>query len=165
MKTIDKNLNNLLKIVVSTGVGKMRGQNAQFEEKILPDIIAEIASITGQRPATRKAKKSVAGFKIRQGDVVGVVATLRGKRKKDFFVKLSESVLPRIRDFRGIKESKVDTAGNLNIGFKDQFVFPEISPEASRITFGVEVTIVTENMNRAEAIDFFKGNGIPLTTT
>ncbi|MFA4999508.1 MAG: 50S ribosomal protein L5 [Parcubacteria group bacterium] len=164
MKKTEKKLNSLFKIVVSVGVGKMRGMNAQFEEKILPEVISELSMIVGQRPAVRKAKKSVAGFKVRQNDVVGIVATLRGKRKENFFVKLSEAVLPRVRDFRGISESKVDGAGNLSIGFKDQFVFPEANPESSRVTFGLEVTLVTEGLSRKEAIDFFKEKGIPLVT-
>ncbi len=164
MKKEAKNLNNLSKIVVSVGVGKMRQQNAQFEEKVLPDVVSELAAIVGQRPAVRKAKKSIAGFKVRQNDVVGVVATLRGKRKDDFFVKVSEAVLPRVRDFRGIPESKVDGGGNLNLGFKDQFVFPETSQEASKVTFGMEVTFVTDGLDRQEAIDFFKEKGIPLIT-
>jgi large subunit ribosomal protein L5 len=164
MKSSEKKLNKILKIVVSIGVGKMRQQNAQFEEKVLPDIISELGSIVGQRPAVRKAKKSIAGFKVRQNEVVGVVATLRGKRKDDFFMKLAEVVLPRVRDFRGLPERKIDEGGNLNLGFKDQFVFPETSPEASKVTFGLEVTIVTDRMSREEAIDFFKEKGIPLVT-
>jgi large subunit ribosomal protein L5 len=164
MKSSEKKLNKILKIVVSTGVGRMRQQNAQFEEKVLPDVISELGSIVGQRPAIRRAKKSIAGFKVRQSEVVGVVATLRGKRKDDFFVKLSEVVLPRVRDFRGLPESKIDGGGNLNLGFKDQFVFPETVPETSKVTFGLEVTIVTDRMSRAEAIDFFKEKGIPLVT-
>ncbi|MFA5052552.1 MAG: 50S ribosomal protein L5 [Parcubacteria group bacterium] len=162
MRKSGEKLNNLFKIVVSAGIGKMRGQNASFEEKVLPDIISELGNIVGQRPAVRKAKKSVAGFKVRQNDVVGVVATLRGKRKEDFFNKLAKIVLPRVRDFRGVPESKVDGAGNLNLGFKDQFVFPEASPESSKVTFGLEVTLVTEGLTREEAIDFFKEKGIPL---
>jgi len=158
------NISNISKIVVSTGLGKMRQQNAQFEDKVLPDIIAEFAAIVGQRPAIRKAKKSVAGFKMRQGDVVGLIATLRGKRKNDFWVKLTEITLPRVRDFRGIAESKVDGAGNLNLGFKDQFVFPESSQEASKVNFGLEITIVTEGMSRQKAIDFLKEKGIPSIT-
>ncbi len=165
LKTIDKKLNSISKIVVSTGVGKMRVSNAQFDDKILPEIISELAAIVGQRPSVRKAKKSVAGFKIREGDIVGVAATLRGKRKDDFFVKFSETVLPRVRDFRGLEESKIDSAGNLSLGFKDQFIFPEANPETSKVTFGLEVTIVTENMNRQAAIDFFKEKGLPLITT
>jgi large subunit ribosomal protein L5 len=164
MKSSEKKLNKISKIVISVGVGKMRQQNAQFEEKVLPDVISELADIVGQRPAVRKAKKSIAGFKVRQNEVVGIVATLRGRRKDDFFTKLSEVVLPRVRDFRGLPERKVDGGGNLNLGFKDQFVFPETSPEASKVTFGIEVTIVTDRMNREEAIDFFKEKGIPLVT-
>jgi len=165
MQKTEKKLNNISKIVVSIGLGKMRQQNAQFEDKILPDIIAEFAAIVGQKPAVRKAKKSIAGFKVRQGDIVGLVATLRGKRKDDFFIKLIEIVLPRVRDFRGIAESKIDKSGNLNLGFKDQFVFSETSQEASKVTFGLEVTIVTEGMSRQRAIDFLREKGIPSITT
>lgn len=164
MKKSEQKLDNISKIVVSVGVGKMRQQNAQFEEKILPHIINELAEIVGQKPAVRKAKKSIAGFKIRQNEVIGIIATLRGKRKEDFFTKLTTSVLPRVRDFRGIAETKVDQSGNLSIGFKDQFVFPETSPEASRVSFGIEVTIVTERLRRSQAIDFFKEKRIPLIT-
>ncbi len=165
MQKKEQKLNNISKIVVSIGLGKMRQQNAQFEDKILPNIISELAAIVGQRPAIRKAKKSVAGFKVRQGEVVGLVATLRGKKKNDFFIKLTEIVLPRVRDFRGIAESKVDASGNLNLGFKDQFVFPEASQEASKVTFGLEVTIVTEGMDRSKAIDFLREKGIPSIIT
>jgi len=165
MQKTEKKLNSISKIVVSTGLGKMRQQNAQFEDKILPDIITEFGAIVGQKPAVRKAKKSVAGFKMRQGDIIGLVATLRGKRKDDFWVKLTEITLPRIRDFRGIAEGKVDEAGNLNLGFKDQFVFPEAIQETSKVNFGLEVTIVTEGMGRKEAIDFLREKGIPSIAT
>jgi len=161
MQKTAKNLNSISKIVVSIGLGKMRQQNAQFEDKILPDIISEFAAIVGQKPAVRKAKKSIAGFKVREGDIIGLVATLRGKRKNDFWIKLTEITLPRVRDFRGIAESKIDGAGNLNLGFKDQFIFPEASQEASKINFGLEVTIVIEGMGRQEAIDFLREKGIP----
>jgi large subunit ribosomal protein L5 len=164
MKKEDKKINSISKIVVSVGVGKMRQQNAQFDDKVLPDVISELAAIVGQRPAVRKAKKSVAGFKVRENDVVGVVVTLRGRRKEDFFKKVSNIVLPRVRDFKGIVDTKVDGAGNLSIGFKDQFVFPETNPESSKVSFGVEVTMVTEGLTREEAIDFYKEKGIPLIT-
>lgn len=164
MKKDEKKINNVSKIVVSVGVGKMRQQNAQFDEKILPDIMSELAAVTGQKPAVRKAKKSVAGFKVRQNDIVGVVATLRGKRKDDFFKKIAAAVLPRVRDFRGISETKVDGAGNLSIGFKDQYVFPETNPESSKTAFGMEVTIVTNAKTKKEAVDFYKEKGIPLVT-
>ncbi|MDD3752530.1 MAG: 50S ribosomal protein L5 [Candidatus Colwellbacteria bacterium] len=164
MKKEDKKINNISKIVVSVGVGKARQQNAQFDDKVLPDIISELSAIVGQRPAVRKAKKSVAGFKVRQNDIVGVVATIRGKRKDDFFEKIANVVLPRVRDFKGIDEKKVDGAGNLSIGFKDQFVFPETDPETSKVSFGIEVTMVVEGLNRSEAIDFYKEKGIPLVT-
>lgn len=151
------------KVVVSSGLGKMRLQNAQFEAKVLPDIVKEFAAIVGQRPAVTRAKKSVAGFKVREGEAVGVVSTLRGKRKDDFLVKLAHAVLPRVRDFRGIPSSHLDKSGNLSIGFKDQTVFPEVNPEASKVSFGLEVTIVSNIRDRGRAIDFYREKGIPLT--
>lgn len=165
MKKENVKLNNaaVSKVVVSVGLGKMRQTNAQFEDKVLPEIMKEFAAITGQKPAIRKAKKSIAGFKVRQNEVVGIFATLRGKRKDDFLIKLTNVVLPRLRDFRGISAAHLDGAGNLNIGFKDQTVFPEINPEASKWNFGLEVSIVSTIKDHEEAIDFYRQIGIPLT--
>jgi large subunit ribosomal protein L5 len=165
MKKENKNMNvsSISKVVVSSGLGRTRQANAQFDDKVLPGIMSEFAAIVGQKPAVRKAKKSIAGFKLRQNETVGIVATLRGKRKDDFLLKLANVVLPRLRDFRGISDSHLDKAGNLSIGFKDQSVFPEINPEASKWSFGLEVTIVAKFKDRDAAIDFYRQIGIPLT--
>jgi len=153
--------NRLEKIVVSLGVGRMR-QTAQFEEKILPEIMNELAIITGQKPAPRGIKKSIAAFKIRAGDIVGITTTLRGKRMEDFLSRLINIVLPRVRDFRGIDEQHFDTQGNLTIGIKEHTVFPEINPEVSKVNFGLEITLVANAKNREEGIDFFRELGLPL---
>ncbi len=153
---------HLEKIVISTGLGKMRQNNAQFEEKVLPEVIHELGLIAGQRPAVRPAKKSIAAFKMRAGDVIGVSATLRGKRMDDFFNRLTSIVLPRVRDFRGIRVSQVDSSGNLTIGLREHTVFPEINPETSKVNFGVEMTFVADTKTREEGIQFFRDRGMPM---
>ena len=115
------------KIVINVGVGRL-SQQPNFEEKVLPVIVKELAVITGQKPVMTKAKKSIAGFKTRAGQIVGLKVSLRRKRKEDFLGKLVHVVLPRLRDFRGIDPHAVDASGNLHIGLPDYFVFPEINP-------------------------------------
>lgn len=149
------------KAVVNIGVGRMR-QHAQFEEKILPEIIQELALITGQKPSPRPTKKAIAGFKTRTGDIVGLKVTLRRKRMAGFIKKIISIVLPRVRDFRGIPVKNIDSAGNLNIGLKEQYVFPEISPEKSRVNFGLEITIVPKIKIRENAVDLYKSSGFPI---
>ncbi|MBI5732837.1 50S ribosomal protein L5 [Candidatus Jorgensenbacteria bacterium] len=153
-------INSLEKIVVNVGVGKLRNLS-QFEEKVLPEITREVSLITGQKPVSRTARQSIAGFKIRSGDVVGLQVTLRRKKKDDFLKKLVYVILPRVKDFRGVSLHNVDERGNLNIGFREQQVFPEIVPEQSRVSFGAQVTLVPVIKNREAAIDFFKGLGVP----
>ncbi len=146
------------------GVGKLRGQNAQFDEKALPEIMTEIGLITGQKPALRKAKKAVAGFKTREGDIVGLQVTLRGQRMQDFFTRVTRVVLPRVKDFRGLDPKNVDHAGNLNFGFREQYVFPEVNIEKSKVHFGLQVTVVPADKNREKAIAFYRASGVPLRT-
>ena len=149
--------------MVNSGVGRLASQ-AGFEDKVLPELMKEFAMITGQKPSTRTARQSIAGFKIREGAVVGLVTTLRGKRMVDFFDKTVNVVLPRIRDFRGITLTSVDTQGNLNIGIKDYLVFPEINAESSKVNFGVQVTVVPKRAikNHEEAIAMYRSLGVPL---
>ncbi len=149
------------KIVVNTGIGRA-SQQAQFEDKILPEIEKELAVITGQKPSRRQAKKSIAGFKTRAGQIIGLTVTLRGARMNDFFDRLVNLVLPRVKDFRGLAEKNVDANGNLNIGLKEQSVFPEIDLEKSKVTFGVQVTVVPKKKGRSSAIDFYRRYGVPL---
>ncbi len=149
------------KIVVNTGVGRLATSNAHFEEKMLPAIIAEFKLITGQQPAIRKAPISIAGFKLRQGTIVGMNATLRGKRMKDFLERLTKIVLPRVRDFRGVDPKNVDQNGNLTIGIKEHVAFPEIVPENSKFDFGLQATMVPMMRGRERAIALYKSLGIP----
>lgn len=149
-------LPHLEKVVVSTGVGK------QNKEKGRVDFIASrLAKITGQKAASRGAKKSIASFKVRQGEPVGLVVTLRGGRMHGFVEKLLHAVIPRIRDFRGYSESSVDEMGNLTIGLKEHTVFPEAADEDLKDVFGLAITFTTTARNRAEALAFFRAIGFP----
>jgi len=153
--------NNLEKIVVNVGVGRLR-QQGQFEEKILPEIIQELSMITGQKPINRPAKKAIATFKTRLGDIVGLKVTLRGKRMFDFFTRFVNVVLPRVKDFRGLNLKSVDAAGNLSVGIEDQLVFPEIDADKTRVDFGLEVTVVPVIKNREKAVALYRELGVPL---
>ncbi|HMB17306.1 MAG TPA: 50S ribosomal protein L5 [Candidatus Paceibacterota bacterium] len=157
----EKIKNNIEKIVVNTGVGKL-SDKAHFKDKLLPDITEEISLITGQKPSLRRAKKSIAGFDVRQGDVVGLKVTLRGKRMIDFLMKLNNVAMPRLRDFKGIGLNNIDQNGNLNIGFEDQSVFPEINMDKSKIDFGLQVNIVPFEKDREKAVDIYRDIGVPL---
>ena len=149
------------KIVVNTGIGRL-SQQSQFEDKILPEIMKEVALITGQKPQVRRARESIAGFKTRKNQIVGLRVILRRDRMVDFFERLMHAVFPRVRDFRGIDPKNVDALGSLNIGIKEQVVFPEIVPEESRVNFGIQVTIVPRVRNREESLSLYRETGVPL---
>lgn len=151
----------LNKIVVNVGVGKKATTTPGFESKQLIDIINELTLITGQKPQMRIAKKSIAGFKLRQGIVIGLKVTLRGKRGVHFLNHLIMVVLPRLRDFRGISLNNVDACGNMSIGLKEHIVFPEIDQETSRSNFGLQITIVPREGIRKEAIEWYRSMGFP----
>ena len=153
-------IKSIEKVVLNSGIGRLATQ-PNFD-KVLPEIVKDFALIAGQKPSLRSSRQSISGFKMREGQVVGLTSTLRGKRMADFLEKLSKIVLPRVRDFRGIKDKSVDEGGNLNIGIKENFVFPEINSEVSKINFGVEITLVPKlRQSREEAIKLYKGLGIP----
>ena len=154
--------NNLEKVVVNVGVGKKAVSQSGFDSKILPEISKELSQLTGQKPATRAATKSIAGFKLRQGMVVGLKVTLRGKRMIDFVERFNKIVLPRLRDFRGIDLKNIDQGGGLSIGLQDHLVFPEINPETSKANFGLQITLVPKVKDRQSAIDFYRQIGVPL---
>ena len=143
------------KIVVSTGVGPLK------DKKKLELIIERLTRITGQAPAVRGAKKSIANFKSRVGDVAGYQITLRGARMQSFLDKLIHIVFPRVKDFRGINQTAVDEMGNISIGFKEHIVFPETSDEDTKDIFGLAVTIVTTAKSKKEAQAYLKHIGIP----
>lgn len=149
------------KVVVNSGIGRLSSQ-PNFGDKVLPSVSQDFALITGQKPMFRPAKKSISGFKLREGTVVGLKSTLRGKRMTQFLDKVIRVVLPRVRDFHGLNPKNVDPKGNLTFGIKDHLVFPEVSPESSKANFGVEVTIVPKTAkSREEAIALYKEVGVP----
>lgn len=146
----------LVKIVVSTGIGSINDKN---KIKVIED---RLAKITGQKPAPRGAKKSVASFKTRQGDIIGYQVTLRGRKMEDFLDRLIHIAFPRTRDFRGLPVKAIDEIGNITIGIREHIVFPETSDEDIKDVFGLAVTIVTTTKNKEEAKAFFKEIGLPL---
>jgi len=154
--------NKLEKVVVNVGIGRLSTQ-PNFDAKVLPDIIKELTIITGQKPSSRPAMKSISGFKLRQGTIVGLKTTLRGKRMDSLVSKIVHVTLPRVRDFRGINQSAIDKNGNLNIGLKEHLVFPEILPEYSKVNFGMQFTLVPEApiKDAKLAVEFYKKIGIP----
>lgn len=156
-----ENTNTLEKIVVSVGIGKFI-ERSGFKDKVLPEIEKDIANITGQKASVRQARKAISNFKTRVGDPIGLQVTLRGQRMRDFFVRLNRVVLPRVKDFRGLDEKNVDHGGNLNIGFKEQYVFPEIDMDTSNLSFGLQVTVVPTVKERESAIAFYRKEGVPL---
>jgi large subunit ribosomal protein L5 len=144
------------KVVVSTGVGKKR------DKKQIELIQDRLATITGQKPAPRAARLSIASFKVRQGDTVGLQVTLRGARMYDFLDKLIHIALPRTRDFRGLSAKAIDDMGNFTIGIKENTIFPETSDEDLKDVFGLAITVVTTAKGKAEAEAFFRHLGMPL---
>jgi len=146
------------KVIVSSGVGKKR------DKKQLELIEDRLAKITGQKPAPRSARASIASFKVREGDTVGLQVTLRGARMYDFLDKLIHIALPRTRDFRGLSPKAIDDMGNLTIGIREHTIFPETSDEDLKDVFGLAITIVTSAKTRAEAEAFFRHLGLPLRT-
>ncbi len=154
--------NSLEKIVVNTGIGRLATNSPNFEEKVLPNVIEEFKAITGQHPAVRRARISIAGFKMRAGTVVGLSTTLRGARMRDFLNRLNAIVLPRVRDFRGIRLKNIDGNGNISIGLREHTAFPEISPETSKADFGLQVTIVPKIKNRERVEELYRSLGMPL---
>jgi len=144
----------IVKVVVSSGVGKADKNRMQV-------VADRLARITGQKPAPRAAKASIAQFKMREGDVVGYQVTLRGARMYDFIDKLIHIALPRTRDFRGLPATAIDDMGNLTIGIRENTIFPEAADEDLKDVFGMAITFVTTAKSKEEADAFFRHLGIP----
>ena len=147
----------LVKVVVASGTGSGLRRNKDHNKLVLE----RIAKITGQKPATKSAKKSIASFKTRIGDPVGVMVTLRGARMYGFLDKLINVAIPRTKDFRGIERKIVDSIGNLTMSIKEHTIFPETGDEELKDVFGLAVTIVTTAKSKPEATEFFELIGIP----
>jgi len=146
----------LEKIVVNMGVGEAT-QNAKLLEKAAE----ELAVITGQKPVIRRARKSIANFKLRQGQAIGCTVTLRGARMWEFFDRLVSVSLPRVRDFKGVSGKAFDGRGNYSLGIREQIIFPEINYDDVEKITGVNVTVVTSARNDAEGKALLAHLGMP----
>ncbi len=146
----------LEKIVINTGLGDIKDN-----QKSMQITENELKMITGQKPIYRKATKSVANFKLREGMNVGLKVTLRGKRMYDFYDKLVSIALPRVRDFRGVSDKSFDGRGNYSMGLKEQLIFPEITYDQVEKIRGMDVCIVTTAKTDEEARELLRALGMP----
>ncbi|HEV2339568.1 MAG TPA: 50S ribosomal protein L5 [Patescibacteria group bacterium] len=145
----------LKKIVVNIGIKKADGEKAlDVAENVL-------TMITGQKPKVTTAKKSISSFKLREGDKIGLVVTLRGKRMSDFYSKLVNVALPRVKDFRGVNNTSFDTKGNYTLGLSEYTVFPEVDTGKIDRVQGLEICVVTSAKDRKEAYALLKATGMP----
>jgi large subunit ribosomal protein L5 len=147
---------SLSKIVVNIGVGDATG-NA----KLLEESVRELTDITGQKPVVTKSKKSIATFKLREGQAIGTKVTLRGIRMYQFFDKLVSISLPRVRDFRGVSKNSFDGRGNYTLGIKEQLIFPEINFDRVNKIRGMDIVIVTTAQNDEQAYALLSALGMP----
>jgi large subunit ribosomal protein L5 len=146
----------LEKIVINMGVGR-----ATQDKAILDAAVDSLAKISGQRPQITKAKVSVSGFRLREGNDIGCKVTLRGKRMYEFLDRLVSLALPRIRDFRGVNPNSFDGHGNYSLGLAEQVVFPEIDADKLHHTQGMDITIVTSTSKDDQARELLRALGMP----
>lgn len=164
----DLNIKNDLRIpmpkfaVISIGIGKLVTSNPDNKDKIIEEASYVLSMITGQKPKIVKAKKSIAGFKLRKNMPIALLVTLRGKRLLDFIERLVTYILPRVRDFKGIKGNNLDAKGNLNLGIKEYNVFPEAISDKIKEKFGIGITITATGRNREENIKLWEKLGFPI---
>lgn len=144
------------KIVINMGIG-----DAVSNSKVLDEAVAELALITGQKPVITRAKKSIAGFRLREGMPIGCKVTLRGERMYDFLDKLVSVSLPRVRDFRGVSKKSFDGRGNYTLGVKEQLIFPEIDYDKVSKLRGMDIVIVTTAHKDEEAYSLLDLMGMP----
>lgn len=148
---------HLQKVVLNVGTGTYMKKDAKKNDSISD----RLAKFSGQKPALRGAKQSISSFKIRQGDPVGVMVTLRGARMYAFLEKLLNVALPRTKDFRGVSRTGVDQIGNLTIGIKEHTIFPETADEDIRDVFGLSITLVSTAKSKKEGMAFYEFLGVP----
>ena len=144
------------KIVLNIGVG-----DAVSNSKLLDDAVNELTLITGQKPVVTRAKKSIAGFKLREGQAIGCKVTLRGERMYEFLDKLVNVSLPRVRDFRGVSNNSFDGRGNYTLGVKEQLIFPEIDFDKVNKVRGMDIVIVTTATTDEESRELLTQLGMP----
>jgi len=147
---------HLVKIVVNMGV-----KDAVSDKKIIEKMSGALGQVTGQKAKPTKAKKAIAGFKLRQGDVIGLTVTLRGKRMYAFYDRLVKIVLPRIKDFRGVPRGSFDGRGNYTLGFHEYSTFPEIDPASVDRLQGMEMVFVTTAPDNAQGFALLEALGMP----
>ena len=149
----------LVKIVLNVGVGE-----AVQNPKVMDGAVSDLSTIAGQRPAVRRAKRSVSNFKLRAGTPIGCMVTLRGVRMYEFLDRFLTFAIPRTRDFRGLSPHSFDGHGNYSIGIREQIIFPEIDYDEIDQIRGLDVTIVTTAATDEEAFELLKGFGLPFQT-
>ena len=143
------------KIVINMGV------SASLEKVAVDDAVKDLSMITGRKPVVNKARKSIANFKLRQGQAIGCHVTLRREAMYEFFDRLVAAALPRIRDFRGVSRRAFDGRGNYSLGVADQTIFPEIELDKIKRQQGMDITIVTSAKSDAQALELLKSMGMP----
>lgn len=146
----------LAKIVINVGLGE-----AVQDKKLLDGVINELAQIAGQRPVAIKAKKAIAGFKIKKGSLVGCKVTLRRARMYEFLDKLINVALPRIRDFRGVSPNSFDKNGNYSLGISEQGIFPEVDMDKIPMVYGMDIVIVIKAKNKKDSFELLNLFGMP----
>ena len=146
----------LEKIVINMGVGE-----ASVDSKFMEAAVKDLELIAGQKPVVTKARKSIAGFKIREGQTIGAKVTLRGENMYNFMEKLIKIALPRVRDFRGVSKTAFDGKGNYTLGVKEQIIFPEIEYDQILKLRGMDIVFVTTAKTNEEAFELFSGFGMP----
>ena len=147
-----------IKVVLNVGIGE-----ATTNSKILEEVTKDLEVISGQKPVTTRARKSIAGFKLREGEAIGVMVTMRGHRMWTFLDKLFNAALPRIRDFRGLSRSSFDSKGNYTLGIKEQIIFPEIEYNQVAKIRSLQVSIVTTADTNSEGMRLLELLGMPFT--
>jgi large subunit ribosomal protein L5 len=150
---------HLDKIVLNIGVGKESRDNA----KVLDSASGDLATITGQKPVITRSKKSIANFRVREGMPIGVMVTLRGQRMYEFFDRLVNAALPRIRDFRGLSPKAFDGRGNYSLGVREQLIFPEIDYDKVERIRGMQINIITTAANDEQGKRLLELLGMPFS--
>ena len=151
-------LPRLTKIVVNMGV-----KDAVGDKKLIEKMAQNVGIVTGQKAKVTRAKKAIAAFKLRQGDAIGLVVTIRGRRMYAFYDKIVKIVLPRIKDFRGVRRTSFDAQGNYTLGLHEYSVFPEIDPGSVDRLQGIEIVFVTSAQTQAEGLALLEALGMPFT--
>ncbi|OGI25854.1 MAG: 50S ribosomal protein L5 [Candidatus Moranbacteria bacterium RBG_13_45_13] len=147
----------ILKVTINCGMGKYIK-----EKEAVDEVFENLKTIAGQKPVFTKSKKSISGFKIRKGQEIGVLLSIRGLRMWHFLERLVKVALPRVRDFRGIDTKNFDQNGNLNLAIREQVVFPEIVPENVKNIFGFQINVTTSAKTKEEGLELFKLLGFPI---